>query len=240
MPGVEPRPYILRFTEDKPNPLYRRICYTFAWNAVLSFALLNLAGLVAAAITNRWYLKQIYNYAYFPLCLSILILGALGRLPRVGLSTKGEGIERRYFYGSVWAVTIAQTLMLALWKTLPLSPLANAVKLGVYLAALACAGAAASLGLSAAYAAHCSWPTCRSGLMFPFLLLAGIVAAGLTYQLLGDYVDARRYPAPGRFIEHGRGASAPPSAGHVRSGDRDGIGAGGELAQLGFGPTKAG
>src|SRR3984957_1661156 len=43
LPGVEPKPYILRFTEDKPNPLYRRICYTFAWNAVISFTLLNLA-----------------------------------------------------------------------------------------------------------------------------------------------------------------------------------------------------
>jgi len=30
LPGVEPRPYIIRFVEDKPNPLYRRICYTFA------------------------------------------------------------------------------------------------------------------------------------------------------------------------------------------------------------------
>jgi hypothetical protein len=147
MPGVEPRPYILRFTEDKPNPLYRRICYTFAWNAVLSFALLNLAGLAAAAVTNRWYLKQIYAYAYFPLCLTILVLGALGWLPRVGPSTKGEGVERRYFYGSVWSVTIAQALMLALWKTLPLTPLANTFKLGVYVIALACAGAAASLGL---------------------------------------------------------------------------------------------
>ena len=27
LPGVEPRPYIIRFVEDKPNPLYRRICY---------------------------------------------------------------------------------------------------------------------------------------------------------------------------------------------------------------------
>src|ERR1700692_3929454 len=33
LPGVEPVPYIIRFTEDKPNPLYRRLCYTFAWNA---------------------------------------------------------------------------------------------------------------------------------------------------------------------------------------------------------------
>ena len=50
LPGVEPRPYILRFDEDKPNPLYRRVCYTFAWSAVLSFALLNLSGLVIAVI----------------------------------------------------------------------------------------------------------------------------------------------------------------------------------------------
>ena len=46
LPGAEPGPYILRFDEDKPNPLYRKVCYTFAWNAVLSFALLNLAGIV--------------------------------------------------------------------------------------------------------------------------------------------------------------------------------------------------
>ena len=119
MPGVEPRPYILRFDEDKPNPLYRHVCYTFAWNAVLNFALLNLAGLVIAGITGVWYMKQIYQYAYLPLCAVILLLGALGKLPRVGRSTKGEGIERRYFYGSVWAVTIAQTVLLILWKTCP-------------------------------------------------------------------------------------------------------------------------
>src|SRR3970040_611274 len=28
LPGCEPRPYIIRFTEDRPNPLYRRRCYT--------------------------------------------------------------------------------------------------------------------------------------------------------------------------------------------------------------------
>jgi hypothetical protein len=85
LPGAEPRPYILRFDEDKPNPLYRRVCYTFAWNAVLNFALLNLAGLVLVAVfTGVWYMKQIYTYAYFPLCAVILLLGALGKLPRVG------------------------------------------------------------------------------------------------------------------------------------------------------------
>src|ERR1022692_1154494 len=118
IPGAEPAPYILRFDEDKPNPLYRRVCYTFAWNAVLNFALLNLAGLVIAAVTGVWYMKQIY-YAYFPLCALILILGAAGKLPRVGPSTRGEGSERRYFYGSVWAVVVAQTFLLLLWKNLP-------------------------------------------------------------------------------------------------------------------------
>jgi hypothetical protein len=136
LPGAEPAPYILRFDEDKPNPLYRRVCYTFAWNAVLSFALLNLAGLAIAAVTGTWYMKQIYFYAYAPLCLTILLLGALGRLPRVGPSTKGEGTERRYFYGSVWAVAISQTILLLIWKTLPNTRGASLLKLAVFVSAL--------------------------------------------------------------------------------------------------------
>jgi hypothetical protein len=132
LPGSEHRPYILRFDEDKPNPLYRRVCYTFAWNAVLSFALLNLAGLTIAAATGVWYMKQIYSYAYAPLCVTILLLGALGQLPRVGPSTKGEGTERRYFYGSVWAAVAAQALLLAVWKTLPNTRTASVIKLAVF------------------------------------------------------------------------------------------------------------
>jgi hypothetical protein len=146
LPGVEPRPYILRFDEDKANPLYRRVCYTFAWNAVLSFALLNLSGLVIAAATGVWYMKQIYHYAYFPLCIAILILGAAGVLPRVGRSTKGEGTERRYFYGSVWAVTVAQTILLALWKILPQTQIASMVKLCAFAGALLLMGVAAYRG----------------------------------------------------------------------------------------------
>jgi cation transport ATPase len=136
LPGAEPRPYILRFDEDKPNPLYRRVCYTFAWNAALNFALLNLTGLVIAAFTGIWYMKQIYNYAYFPLCAVILLLGAIGKLPRVGPSTRTEGTERRYFYGSVWAVTAAQTVLLVLWKTLPRTQATDVTKLLIYVAAL--------------------------------------------------------------------------------------------------------
>jgi hypothetical protein len=146
LPGAERRPYILRFDEDKPNPLYRRVCYTFAWNAVLSFALLNLAGLVIAVGTGTWYLKQIYHYAYAPLCILILILGALGKLPRVGRSTLGEGTERRYFYGSVWAVTIGQVILMLLWKFLPHTHNADLIKLVVFVSVLALVGLAAHSG----------------------------------------------------------------------------------------------
>jgi hypothetical protein len=136
LPGAEPSPYILRFDEDRINPLYRRVCYTFAWSAVITFAGLNLAGLVGSAVTGVWYMKQIYTWAYFPLCAIILFLGAIGKLPRVGPSTKTEGLERRYFYGSVWAVTAAQTLLLVLWKTLPRTHSADLIKLFAYVAAL--------------------------------------------------------------------------------------------------------
>jgi hypothetical protein len=147
LPGSEPAPYILRFDEDKPNPLYRRVCYTFAWNAVLNYALLNLAGLLIAAVTGTWRMKQIYYYAYLPLAVLILLLGALGKLPRVEPSTKQEGTHRRYFYGSVWAVTAAQTLLLVLWKLLPLDGAMNWVKLGAFAGALGLMGWIASRGL---------------------------------------------------------------------------------------------
>ena len=146
LPGAEPAPYILRFTEDRPNPRYRRICYTFAWNALLNFALLNLAGLVWAVIAGQWRLKQIYAHAYTPLLILSLLLGAFGLLPRVGRSTQGEGWERRYFYGTVWSVTAAQTILLVLWKTLPKNHATDIVKLAVYCAVLAGMGVLAAYG----------------------------------------------------------------------------------------------
>jgi hypothetical protein len=146
LPGVEPKPYILRFTEDKPNPLYRRVCYTFAWSAVAVFAILNIAGLAVAVATGKWYLRQIYLYGYFPLALAIWIAGALGRLPRVMASTKGEGHERRYFYGSVWAVCLAQPVLGVMWKVLPRTRAADAGKLVVFIGILAFVGNLARLG----------------------------------------------------------------------------------------------
>lgn len=140
LPGCEPAPYIIRFTEDKPNPLYRRICYTFAWGAAVTYALLNLAGLVVAALTGKWMLKQIYYYGYFPVVVPIWILGLLGKLPRVKPSTAGEGDERRYFYGTVWAVCIAQPVLWMLWKTLPINRTTDVIKLVVFTGILAFVG----------------------------------------------------------------------------------------------------
>jgi hypothetical protein len=146
LPGVEPKPYIIRFTEDRPNPLYRRICYTFAWSEVITFAVLNITGLVMAIVTGRWHLKEIYRVAYFPLAGSIWLLGALGRLPRVKASTKGEGHERRYFYGSVWAACVAQPVLWLLWKVLPHTRVADVFKLVVFVGILTVMGNLARRG----------------------------------------------------------------------------------------------
>jgi hypothetical protein len=147
LPGVEPRPYIIRFTEDRPNPLYRRICYTMAWSEAITFAVLNITGLVYAIVAGEWRLRQIYDVAYFPLAGSIWALGALGLLPRVKRSTKGEGHERRYFYGSVWAVCIAQPILWLMWKVLPRTPAFEAIKLAIFVGILLWVGNMARRGL---------------------------------------------------------------------------------------------
>jgi hypothetical protein len=147
LPGCEPAPYIIRFTEDRPNPLYRRICYTTAWGEVVAFAVLNIAGLAYAIATGEWRLKQMYEYGYFPIAGTMWLLGALGLLPRVKPSTAGEGHERRYFYGSVWAVAIAQPVLWLMWKVLPQTRPADAMKLVVFVGILAAVGWCARLGL---------------------------------------------------------------------------------------------
>lgn len=147
LPGCEPTPYILRFTEDRPNPLYRRVCYTTAWGEVVAFAVLNTAGLAYAVMTGDWRLKQMYNAAYFPIAGTVWMVGALGYLPRVKASTEGEGHERRYFYGSVWAVTIAQPALWVTWKVLPATHTGDVVKLALFVGILAYVGRLSRLGL---------------------------------------------------------------------------------------------
>jgi hypothetical protein len=147
LPGCEPAPYIIRFTEDRPNPLYRRVCYTTAWGEVVAFAVLNTVGLAWAVGTGEWRLKQMYVAGYFPIAGTIWLLGALGQLPRVKRSTQGEGHERRYFYGSVWAVTVAHPMLWTLWKLLPATRAGDVTKLAVFVGILAFVGRLSRLGM---------------------------------------------------------------------------------------------
>jgi hypothetical protein len=147
LPGCEPAPYIIRFTEDRPNPLYRRVCYTTAWGEVVAFAMLNIAGLVWALVTGEWHLRQMYESAYFPIAGTVWLLGAFGLLPRVKRSTKGEGHERRYFYGSVWAVAIAHPALWLLWKVLPATRSGDAAKLAAFIGILVVVGQMSRLGM---------------------------------------------------------------------------------------------
>jgi hypothetical protein len=147
LPGVEPAPYILVFSEDRPNPIYRRICYTLAWSEIVSYALLNSAGLIDAIINGTWRMRQIYDAGYFPIAITMWALGLAGLLPRVRWSTKGEGSERRYFYGSLWAVCIAQPILWLLWKLLPETRSFDILKLVVFWGVLAYVGNLARRGL---------------------------------------------------------------------------------------------
>jgi hypothetical protein len=146
LPGTEARPLIVRFIEDCPNPLHRRICYTVAWSELVAFTAINIVGLVIAIVTGQWYLRQVYQLAYFPIVGAVCVIGALGWLPRAKKSTRGEGYERRYFYGAVWAVSTAQPVLWLLWKVLPQTRAFDAVKLAVFVAVLVGVGTLAWLG----------------------------------------------------------------------------------------------
>jgi hypothetical protein len=137
LPGVEPKPYIIRFDEDRPNPLYRRICYTMAWGELVAYALLNWVGLLDAVTSGKWHLQQIYAKAYFPVAGAIWLAGAIGKLPRVKASTRAEGEERRFFYGALWVAAPAQGLLGILWVVLPHARWADVVKLAAFSVALA-------------------------------------------------------------------------------------------------------
>ena len=148
LPGVEPAPYIIRFTEDRPNPLYRRICYTFAWSAVVTFAVLNIAGLVWAIATGEWRLRQIYEAAYFPIAITMWVLGALG------LAAAGQAIdqERRprapVFLRIGLGGHASRSLSLwLLWTMLPRGRSWDALKLTVFVGILVFVGNQARRGL---------------------------------------------------------------------------------------------
>ena len=100
----------------------------------------------SAALTGAWRLKQFYASGYFPIAIAVWILGAAGQLPRVKASTSGEGLERRYFYGTVWAVCVAQPVLGLLWKVLPRTHTADVVKLIAFAGIFSGMGYLARLG----------------------------------------------------------------------------------------------
>jgi hypothetical protein len=147
LPGVEPAPYIVRFDEDRPNPWYRRICYTMAWSEIISYAVLNTVGLVDAIIHGAWRMRYFYDIGYLPIAGTCWLLGLVGWLPRVRRSTAGEGRERRYFSGSLWAVCVAQPVLWLTWGIFPQTRPFNIAKLLIFLSLLALVGNQARRGL---------------------------------------------------------------------------------------------
>jgi hypothetical protein len=113
---------------------------------VLTYAILNIAGLVDAIVNGTWRARAIYDEWYLPIAATCWLFGALGLLPRVGRSTKGEGHERRYFYGSVWAVCVAQPVLWFLWKALPQTRTADIIKLIIFVGILVVVGNEARKG----------------------------------------------------------------------------------------------
>ena len=147
LPGVEPAPYIVRFDEDRPNPLYRRVCYTLAWSEVLSYALLNSRHAHRRDRARRLAHARDLRRRLFSDRGHMLGSRSAGWLPRVRRSTRGEGHERRFFYGSVWAVWVAQPALWLLWKVLPETRTFDVIKLVLFWAVLAYMGNLARRGV---------------------------------------------------------------------------------------------
>jgi len=140
LPGTETRPYVMFFTEDKPNLVYRRFCYAMAWGVIAAYPAVNITGLLVAILSGRWLMHQLYAWLFVPVMAGMWLLGALGKLPRTKPSVQFEGYERRVFYGAVWTVTVAQVALWGLWKALPRNGVADAAMLVAFAALMAAVG----------------------------------------------------------------------------------------------------
>jgi hypothetical protein len=67
-------------------------------------------------------------------------------LPRVKRSTVGEGRERRYFYGTVWACVVAQPILGLMWWWLPRGRGLDILRLSGFIGVLAFMGGLAVRG----------------------------------------------------------------------------------------------
>jgi hypothetical protein len=116
LPGVEPRPYITHYGLDEPNLPYRVVCYTAAWVDLLVPFALNLIGLIIAAATGSWLIRELYERLYYPLALAVVAATWLDWTPRARRSTVNEGFEKAWFYVGIWTVVPAQIAAWAAWR----------------------------------------------------------------------------------------------------------------------------
>lgn len=119
LPGAEPRPYITHYGLDWPNLGYRIACYTAAWIAIVAPWVLNLSGLVFAAGSGRWMIEQLYGWPYDLVCVLVVVVAALDRLPRARRTIRDEGAERAWFYIGVWTAIGSQLAAWAMWRLGP-------------------------------------------------------------------------------------------------------------------------
>ena len=146
LPGCEPAPYIIRFTEDRPNPLYRRICYTIAWGEIVAFAVLNVAGLIGAVVTGRGISRSSTTRPTFRWPAACGCWAPSASCRGSSLRPRAKAMSAATFTGS-WMVTIAQPVLLVLWKVLPHGFAFDVIKLVAFSGTLAIVGWWARLGL---------------------------------------------------------------------------------------------
>lgn len=116
LPGVELRPYITHYGEDKPNLWYRVVCYTAAWIDLLVPFAINLIGLIANFISGRWIIPGLYVKLYYVLAAAVVLATVLDFTPRARRSTRQEGAEKAWFYVAVWTVVPTQVAAWAMWR----------------------------------------------------------------------------------------------------------------------------
>ncbi len=116
LPGVEPRPYITHYGEEKPNLWYRVVCYTTAWIDLVVPFTLNLAGLLIHAATGRWIISALYVKVYYLLAALVVMATLVDWTPRARRSTRNEGCEKAWFYVAVWMVVPTQIAGWVMWR----------------------------------------------------------------------------------------------------------------------------
>jgi hypothetical protein len=116
LPGCEPQPYITHYGENKPNLLYRVVCYAAAWIDLLVPFTINLTALTIASLTGRWMIYSLYAQLYYILVAAIVMATVLNWTPRAKRSVRGEGTEKAWFFAAVWTVVPTEIAAWAMWR----------------------------------------------------------------------------------------------------------------------------